>query len=64
MMENKGRLLTKEELYDAVWGDAFVEQATLNVHIRWLRERLEEDPANPVLIRTVWRKGFLFGEEI
>ena len=31
---------------------------------RWLRERLEEDPANPVLIRTVWRKGFLFGEEI
>ena len=64
MMENKGRLLTKEELYNAVWGDAFVEQATLNVHIRWLRERLEEDPANPVLIRTVWRKGFLFGEEI
>ncbi len=63
MMENPGRLLYKEELYDAVWGDAFVEQSTLNVHIRWLRERLEEAPESPKLIKTVWRKGYIFGED-
>ncbi len=63
MMENKGRLLYKDELYDAVWGDAFVEQATLNVHIRWLREKLEDEPQSPKMIKTVWRKGFIFGED-
>ena len=63
MKENKGRLLYKDELYDAVWGDAFVEQATLNVHIRWLREKLEDEPESPKLIKTVWRKGFIFGED-
>ena len=61
MMENRGRLLDKDELYDAVWKDAFVEQATLNVHVRWLRERLEEEPNSPKLIKTVWRKGYIFG---
>ena len=64
MMENQGRLLEKDELYDAVWGDAFVEQATLNVHIRWLRERLEEEPNSPKIIKTVWRKGYIFGGDI
>ena len=62
MMENPGRLLHKDELYDAVWKDAFVEQSTLNVHIRWLRERLEDEPESPKLIKTVWRKGYIFGE--
>jgi DNA-binding response OmpR family regulator len=64
MMENQGRLLDKDELYNAVWGDAFVEQATLNVHVRWLRERLEEEPNSPKIIKTVWRKGYIFGGDI
>jgi DNA-binding response OmpR family regulator len=63
MMKNSGKLLLKEELYDAVWGDAFVEPSTLNVHIRWLRERLEDEPDFPRIIKTVWRKGYIFGEE-
>lgn len=63
MMKNRGRLLLKEELYDAVWGDAFVEPSTLNVHIRWLRERLEDEPDSPRIIKTVWRKGYIFGED-
>ena len=63
MMENPSRLLHKDELYDAVWKDAFVEQSTLNVHIRWLRERLEDEPESPKLIKTVWRKGYIFGED-
>ena len=63
MMKNRGRLLDKDELYDAVWKDAFVEQATLNVHVRWLRERLEEEPNSPKIIKTVWRKGYIFGDD-
>ncbi len=63
MMKNRGRLLDKDELYDAVWKDAFVEQATLNVHVRWLRERLEEEPNAPKIIKTVWRKGYIFGDD-
>ena len=63
MIKNSGRLLLKDELYDAVWGDAFVEPSTLNVHIRWLRERLEDEPDTPRIIKTVWRKGYIFGED-
>ncbi len=62
-MRNKGKLLLKEDLIDAVWGDAFVEQSTLSVHVRWLRERIEEAPDNPKLIKTVWRKGYIFGDD-
>ena len=62
MMKNSGRLLLKDELYDAVWGDAFVEPSTLNVHIRWLRERIEDDVNEPRIIKTVWRKGYIFGD--
>ncbi|MBP5608496.1 MAG: response regulator transcription factor [Lachnospiraceae bacterium] len=62
MVRNSGRLLLKDELYDAVWGDAFVEPSTLNVHIRWLRERIEDDVNDPCIIKTVWRKGYIFGD--
>ena len=41
--------------------DCFRDVGSLNVHIRWLREKLEEDPRNPRLIRTVWRVGYQFG---
>ncbi len=63
MMKNRGRLLYKDDLINEVWGDAFVEQSTLNVHVRWLREKIEEEPENPKLIKTVWRKGYIFGDE-
>lgn len=56
-------VISKEELFNAVWGeDCFSEMSTLTVYIRWLREKLEEDPKNPVLIKTVWKAGFIFGE--
>lgn len=53
------RAIPKEELLSGVWG-AFceVEISTVAVHIRWLREKLEEDPANPKLIKTVWGIGY------
>lgn len=53
------QIIRKEELLREVWG-AFseVEISTVAVHIRWLREKLEEDPANPRFIKTVWGVGY------
>lgn len=63
LMKNKGQVISKEKLFDEVWGnDCVSEYITLNVHIRWLREKLEEDSKNPKLIQTVWRVGYKFGE--
>lgn len=64
LMKHEGEIMNKDRLFDEIWGsDCFSEPSTLNVHIRWLREKLEEDPKNPVLIRTVWRVGYIFGDE-
>lgn len=58
-------VVPKEELFNAVWGeDCFSEMSTLTVYIRWLREKLEDDSKNPVLIKTVWKAGFIFGEDL
>lgn len=55
------KAIRKEELLREVWGMfSEAEIATVAVHIRWLREKLEDDPANPTLIRTVWGVGYEF----
>ena len=46
-------------MFDEVWGDAFYSDGTLNVHIRKLREKLEDDPNAPKLIKTVWGTGYI-----
>lgn len=52
--------IPKETLLSAVWGAySQVEPATLTVHIRWLREKLEDDPAAPKYIKTVYKVGYL-----
>lgn len=62
MMRHPEAVLKKEKLFDEIWGvDCFSDLGSLNVHIRWLREKLEDDPKNPKLIRTVWRVGYQFG---
>ena len=43
LFENRNTIVTKEKLFDLVWGDAYFSDGTLNVHIRKLREKLEED---------------------
>ena len=60
LWQHRNTAITKEKLLSEVWG-AFseVEPSTLAVHIRWLREKLEDDPANPQYIRTVWRLGYM-----
>ncbi len=61
-MKHPEQVIHKETLFNAVWGsDCFSEINTLNVYVRWLREKLEEDPKNPMLIQTVWKVGYRFG---
>ncbi len=60
-MENKGKALNKEFLFNKVWGvDSFSEPQTLTVHIKWLREKIEKDPGKPQHIQTVWGVGYRF----
>ncbi len=55
LMENKGRTLSKEYIFRQVWGsDSFSEQQTLTVHIKWLRQKIEDTPNYPKKIVTVW----------
>lgn len=60
LCENKNTAVSKEKLLSEVWG-AFseVEPSTLTVHIRWLREKLEEDPAHPEYIKTIYKVGYI-----
>lgn len=61
MMENQGRVLTREALLNGVWGrDFFGDPRTVDVHIRWLREKLESDPGTPEYIHTVRGVGYKF----
>ncbi len=63
LMENAGRVVTRQSLLDKVWGYDFEgEQQTVSVHIRWLREKIEEDSRNPRHIITVRSRGYMFKE--
>ena len=59
LYEHKNTIVTKDSLFDEVWGDSFYSDGTLNVHIRKLREKLEEDPNNPEFIKTIWGTGYM-----
>ena len=62
-MKHAGKVVDKNELFDEVWGYySETEMNSLNVYIRWLREKIEKDPKEPELIKTVWRVGYKFGE--
>ena len=53
------QILTKEQLYEGVWGESYIEgDKTLMVHIRYLREKIEEDPAQPTIIETIRGIGY------
>jgi len=60
LYENKKRRVTKDELLENVWGDTFIGEGTLSVHIRHLREKIEYDPKNPRFIKTMWGSGYMF----
>ena len=61
LMRNAGRVLTRGQLIDRVWGgDYYGDTKTLDVHIKRLRSKIEDDPANPLLIQTIRGLGYNF----
>lgn len=60
LVENRGRVVPKTELLDRLWNTSFVSEGALSVQIRRVRTRLEPDPDNPIYIRTVWGRGYMF----
>jgi two-component system response regulator RegX3 len=61
LLRNEGRVLTRSQLIDRVWGgDYYGDTKTLDVHIKRLRSKIEEDPANPQLIQTIRGLGYKF----
>ncbi|RYG48502.1 response regulator transcription factor [bacterium] len=61
LVRNAGQVFSRETLLDRVWGrDAYVSARTVDVHIRWLRTRIEPDPNNPVRLQTVRGVGYKF----
>jgi len=61
LMKNAGRAMSRDELISQVWGEDWTGDArTLDVHVRWLRLKIEEDPASPQYIQTVRGFGYRF----
>ena len=59
LAEHRGRVVTKDELLTSVWGDEYIGEGTLAVHARHLREKIEKDPKNPEVLKTVWGVGYM-----
>ena len=60
LLRNPGRACRRGDLLEAVWGWTFGDQSTVTVHMRRLREKIEDDPANPKRIVTVWGVGYRY----
>ena len=61
---NQDIVFTKEHLFERIWGyDALGDTSTVTVHIRKIREKIEEDPSNPKFIETVWGAGYRFKKQ-
>lgn len=61
LMRNKNAVLSRDLILTKVWGyDYFVDKRTVDVHIRWLREKIEDNPSQPRLISTVRGVGYRF----
>ncbi len=64
LLSRPGEVITRAEFFDQVWGtDWLGDTRTLDVHIRWLREKIEADPAQPTLIQTVRGVGYRFAHQ-
>ena len=63
LLENRNKIVSKQKIFDNVWEDSFVSEGTLNVHLRHLREKIEEDPNNPKIIKTIRGMGLMLNYE-
>ncbi|MDP4095816.1 response regulator transcription factor [Paenibacillus sp. P96] len=62
-VQHPKRVYTKAQIYQSVWGEEYYgDENVINVHMRRLREKIEDDPSNPKIIRTLWGIGYKLGE--
>lgn len=60
-LQHPGRVFSREQILDEVWGyDFYGGPRTVDVHVRWLRQKIEDDPPNPTRLRTIRGSGYLF----
>jgi DNA-binding response OmpR family regulator len=60
-LQHPGRVFSREQILDEVWGyDFYGGPRTVDVHVRWLRQKIEDDAANPTRLKTVRGSGYLF----
>ncbi len=63
LLRHRGMALTREQIFQQVWGsESAIESNTLDVHVHWLRQKLQDDPTHPRLIQTVPGVGYRFTE--
>lgn len=63
LLQNEGKVYTKEQIYSLVWNDAYLgDENAVNVHISRLRNKIEDNPREPQYIITVWGIGYKLGE--
>ncbi len=60
LVKNRNHVVTKDEIFREVWEQSITTDNTLNVHIRHLREKIEDNPNEPRYIKTVWGTGYIF----
>ena len=65
LMQRPQWIFSAQAIYESIWNEPYfpVSNGTVMVHIRKLRTKIEDDPQNPVFIKTVWGKGYRFGWE-
>jgi DNA-binding response OmpR family regulator len=60
MVRNVGLVMTKEQILNKIWGSNTYDYNVVSTNIKRLRRKIEEDPDNPVFIKTVWGVGYVF----
>ncbi|PYI53409.1 response regulator transcription factor [Paenibacillus flagellatus] len=64
LVSNPNRVFSKDHLFERIWSaDSVGDSSTITVHIRKIREKIEEDPSNPQYIETIWGVGYRFRKE-
>ena len=65
LARNKGRVFSKDEIYDRIWGESYVlDNRNIIAYINKIRKKIEPDPSNPIYILTVWGVGYKFNDQI
>lgn len=65
LAKNPGRVFSKEQMYDLVWNEPYSgDYNIVMTHIHHIREKIEDDPAHPIYIQTVWGVGYRFNRNL